>query len=91
MLTSFQAAPDIDVVASNFPIPGYGFVPVTAFVLEGSKQARPLSEPTSCRRCDPSSIQPTSNGSGSAPGAHPFVGPNQVAFEQMLRQMAAPA
>jgi hypothetical protein len=27
----------------------------------------------------------------AAPGAHPFVGPNQAAFEQMLKQMAAPA
>lgn len=26
----------------------------------------------------------------AAPGAHPFVGPNQAAFEQMLKQMAAP-
>ena len=26
----------------------------------------------------------------AAPGAHPFVGPNQAAFEQMLQQMAAP-
>ena len=27
----------------------------------------------------------------AAPGAHPFVGPNQAAFEQMLKQMAATA
>jgi hypothetical protein len=27
----------------------------------------------------------------AAPGAHPFLGPNQAAFEQMLKQMAAPA
>ena len=26
----------------------------------------------------------------AAPGAHPFVGPNQAAFEEMLKQMAAP-
>jgi hypothetical protein len=26
----------------------------------------------------------------AAPGAHPFVGPNQAAFQQMLQQMAAP-
>ena len=25
----------------------------------------------------------------AAPGAHPFVGPNQAAFEQMLKQMSA--
>ena len=27
----------------------------------------------------------------AAPGARPFVGPNQVALDQMLKQMAAPA
>ncbi len=27
----------------------------------------------------------------AAPGAHPFVGPNQAALDQMLKQMAAPA
>ena len=27
----------------------------------------------------------------AAPGVHPFAGPNQAAFEQMLKLMAAPA
>jgi hypothetical protein len=27
----------------------------------------------------------------AAPGAHPFVGPNQAALDQMLKQMASPA
>jgi hypothetical protein len=27
----------------------------------------------------------------AAPGANPFVGPNQAAFEEMLKKMAAPA
>lgn len=35
MLTSYRAAPDIEVLTSNFPIPGYGFVPINAFVIKG--------------------------------------------------------
>jgi hypothetical protein len=37
MVSSFAAAPDIDVLTSNFPIPGYGFVPINAFVLKGQE------------------------------------------------------
>ena len=37
MIRSFSATPDIDVITSNFPIPGYGFVPVNAFVIKGSE------------------------------------------------------
>lgn len=37
MLTSYTAAPDIEVLTSNFPIPGYGFVPINAFVIKGSE------------------------------------------------------
>src|SRR5262245_30075091 len=37
MVTSYTTAPDVDVITSNFPIPGYGFVPVNAFVLKGSE------------------------------------------------------
>ena len=37
MVTSYKAAPDIEVITSNFPIPGYGFVPVNAFVIKGSE------------------------------------------------------
>jgi flavorubredoxin len=37
MLQSFAATPDIEVVTSNFPIPGYGLVPINAFVIKGSE------------------------------------------------------
>jgi flavorubredoxin len=35
MVTSYRAAPDIEVLTSNFPIPGFGFVPINAFVIRG--------------------------------------------------------
>jgi len=35
MVTTFKAAPDIDVLTSAVPIPGYGQVAVNAFVLQG--------------------------------------------------------
>ena len=35
MITSYSAAPDIDVITSSFPIPGFGLVPINAFVLHG--------------------------------------------------------
>ena len=37
MLRTYTAAPDVDVLTSSFPIPGYGFVPINAFVLKGSE------------------------------------------------------
>ncbi len=37
MVYSHTAAPDIEVLTSNFPIPGYGFVPINAFVIKGSE------------------------------------------------------
>lgn len=37
MVNSYKAAPDIDVLTSNFPIPGYGQVPINAFVIKGSE------------------------------------------------------
>jgi flavorubredoxin len=37
MTTTYQAAPDIDVVTDNVPIPGLGLVPVNAFVLHGAE------------------------------------------------------
>lgn len=37
MTDTYRAAPDIDVLTSTFPIPGFGFVPVNAFVLHGSE------------------------------------------------------
>ena len=35
MITIYKAAPDIDVLTSSFPIPGFGLVPINAFVLHG--------------------------------------------------------
>ncbi len=37
MVNSYKAAADIEVLTSNFPIPGYGLVPVNAFVIKGSE------------------------------------------------------
>ena len=37
MVHSYTAASDIEVITSNFPIPGYGLVPINAFVLKGSE------------------------------------------------------
>jgi flavorubredoxin len=37
MVNSYTAAPDIEVLTSNFPIPGYGLVPINAFVIKGSE------------------------------------------------------
>lgn len=37
MVNSYKAAPDIDVLTSNFPIPGFGLVPINAFVIKGSE------------------------------------------------------
>ena len=35
MITTYRAAPDIDVITSAIPIPGMGLIPVNAFVLHG--------------------------------------------------------
>ena len=37
MVSSYKAASDIEVLTSNFPIPGFGFVPINAFVIKGSE------------------------------------------------------
>jgi hypothetical protein len=37
MITTFGAAPDIDVLTTNFPVPGLGLVPINAFVLHGTE------------------------------------------------------
>jgi flavorubredoxin len=37
MVNSYRAASDIEVLTSSFPIPGYGVVPINAFVLKGSE------------------------------------------------------
>lgn len=36
-MNTYQAAPDIEVITTNFPIPGMGFVPVNAFVIKGTE------------------------------------------------------
>jgi flavorubredoxin len=37
MVNSYKAAPDIEVLTSNSPIPGYGLVPINAFVIKGAE------------------------------------------------------
>ena len=37
MFNTYQAAPDIDVVATDFPVPGLGLVPINAFVIKGAE------------------------------------------------------
>ena len=37
MVSSYRAAPDIDVLTSNVTVPGLGLIPVNAFVLHGSE------------------------------------------------------
>ena len=37
MVSSYPAAPDIEVLTSSFPIPGYGLVPINAFVIKGTE------------------------------------------------------
>ncbi len=36
-MESYKAARDIDVITSNFPLPGFGFVPINAFVIKGAE------------------------------------------------------
>ena len=31
MITTYRAAPDIDVLTTAFPVPGFGLIPVNAF------------------------------------------------------------
>jgi flavorubredoxin len=37
MTTTYTAAPGIDVLTSAFPVPGFGLIPVNAFVLDGAE------------------------------------------------------
>ena len=37
MMRSYEAAPGIEVLTSDFPVPGFGLLPVNAFVLKGSE------------------------------------------------------
>jgi flavorubredoxin len=36
-MDSYPAATDIEVITSNFPIPGFGLVPINAFVIKGAE------------------------------------------------------
>ncbi len=36
-MNTYKAAPDIEVLTEDFPIPGYGQVPVNAFVIKGAE------------------------------------------------------
>jgi flavorubredoxin len=37
MVRTYRAAPDLDVITSEVPIPGFGLVPINAFVLHGAE------------------------------------------------------
>ena len=37
MFEPYPAAPEIDVLPSYFPIPGYGILPINAFVLKAAE------------------------------------------------------
>ena len=37
MITTYEAAPDIDVLTSSFPVPGFGLIPINAFVLHAAE------------------------------------------------------
>ncbi len=37
MITTYKAAPDIDVLTSNFAVPGFGLIPINAFVLHSAE------------------------------------------------------
>jgi hypothetical protein len=37
MITTYEATPGIDVLTTSFPVPGFGLVPINAFVLHGAE------------------------------------------------------
>ena len=37
MVDTYRVAPDIEILTSSFPIPGFGVVPINAFVLDGTE------------------------------------------------------
>ena len=37
MMRSYEAAPGIEVLASDFGVPGFGLLPINAFLLKGSE------------------------------------------------------
>jgi flavorubredoxin len=45
VVETYRASRDIEVLTSNFPIPGYGLVPINAFVIKGSE---PILVDTGC-------------------------------------------
>jgi flavorubredoxin len=36
-MEAYRPTPDIDVITSNFPIPGFGLVPINSFVIKGTE------------------------------------------------------
>lgn len=36
-MDAYKPTPDIDVITSNFPIPGFGLVPINSFVIKGTE------------------------------------------------------
>jgi len=71
MITTYQAAPGVDVLTTGFPVPGFGFVPINAFVLHGAEPVlvdtgTVLQSEDFMTACVRSSIHRTSVGSGSA-------------------------
>ena len=37
MISTYEATPGVDVLTTNFPVPGFGLVPINAFVLHGAE------------------------------------------------------
>ena len=37
VVKSYKVAPDVEVLTSDFPVPGFGLVPINAFVIKGSE------------------------------------------------------
>ena len=69
MITTYKAAPDIDVLTSSFPVPGFGLIPINAFVLHAAEPV--LVDTGTVVESDdfmdalsPSSTRPTCDGSG---------------------------
>jgi flavorubredoxin len=36
-MNTYKPAPDVQTITSNFPIPGFGYVPINAFVIKGAE------------------------------------------------------
>ncbi len=37
MITTYEAAPGIDVLTTSFAVPGFGLIPINAFVLHAAE------------------------------------------------------